>query len=260
MHEATIQFFRDQIQSHVDVVIILGSGLGGFADTFPFNKKISAQNIPDYPQSTVPGHSGIILFGNQHNKNILIFQGRIHSYEGYTYHQLTLPIRIAYELGANTAIITNAAGSLRSPLQQGDLMLITDFIWTPFARSTFSHLHHTAPLNQILKKFLDFSRYTAKDAELQIREGTYCFLSGPMYETRAEIRALRKMGGDAVGMSTVPEFIAASYYGLDVIAISCITNSVNELRNKVTHTEVTEVANKVGPKFCMLLNSILERI
>lgn len=263
MREEIFRYLKDHLPSDVDLAIILGSGLGAFADAVQDPIIMPTTDIPFYPRSTVAGHSGVIIHGSLACKKVLIFKGRIHEYEGYSWNEATLPVHVASELGAKTICITNAAGGLHHSFFPGDLMLISDYIASPMSQANALHNHFLIERKSLFTFFYDhlpFVRDIARDAHVSLKEGTYCFVSGPTYETRAEIRLLRKMGGDAAGMSTVPELITAVGLGLKTIGISCITNTSGEVRKLVTHAEVTSIAHRTSPNFATLLHAIAERI
>ena len=263
MFEATIAYLRDHFSAPFGTAIILGSGLGSFADQLDLQKKIFTRDIPGYPRSTVAGHQGAIIEGFLQEKKVLLFQGRIHGYEGYAPEEVILPVHIAWSFGVRSLILTNAAGGLNPRLRAGDLFLINDYIATLFAQRQFlTGNTMQAPAKRIAfdPASLELVRECARNVRITLAEGAYCYLSGPTYETRAEIAALRKMGGDVAGMSTVPEIIAAHERRMNVLALSCVTNTASTVRKKVSHEEVTQVAGTIATSFTNLLREIVTRL
>ena len=247
--------------------IILGSGLGDFADGFQEPNIISTQELPGYPMSTVPGHRGQWVFGRIDGIEVLALQGRIHYYEGYSLHQVTLPVRLMHRLGIWTLIVTNASGGIDRRLMPGDLMLIDDHI----------NLMGTTPLvgwvpTDETNRFVDMGE--AYDSELKrlaeevalelgipLKRGVLGVQMGPCYETPAEVRMLARLGCQAACMSTVPEVIVAKSLGMRILGISCITNWAAGLSdNLLDHTEVTEMATRIAPVFKKLLTALIVRI
>lgn len=246
--------------------LILGSGLGEFAKQTKIVKTLATTQLPNYPKSTVEGHKGFIHFAELNNKKLLIYQGRIHPYEGYSIHECVAPIFIAHKLGVEKLILTNAAGGLNH-LKPADLMLITSM-------NSFNIKNKLAELiglatDEMKQQFFNFPsshinniiREAALKEEIPLKEGVYWYSTGPSYETKAEIRMIQKFGGDAVGMSTVHEAIYASTLGMEVGAISCITNYAAGISpNKLNHQEVIETAKLVKEKFEKLVKKIIELI
>lgn len=261
----------DEIQSqkpfNPDIALILGSGLGDFANQTEIIKSISTESLPNYPKSTVEGHKGFLHFVKLHDKNLLIFQGRIHPYEGYKISECVLPVFIANRLGCKKILLTNAAGGLNPNLKPADLMLITSM-------NTFNIKKEITDLiglasEKMKSDFLDFPsariNQVIRDASLEenvfMKEGVYWFGTGPSYETPAEIKMVGRLGGDAVGMSTVHEAVFASTLGMEVGAISCITNYAAGISpNKLSHSEVMETAELVKSKFERLVKKVIEII
>lgn len=249
-------------------LVVLGSGLGDFADTLNGAHAIPYQNIPHFQTSTVAGHAGRLILGEiASNFAIACMQGRFHYYEGHDMNTVVFPTRVLKTLGAEFLIVTNAAGGIRSDLTPGSLMLITDHL----------NLMGTNPLmgknlDDLGPRFLDMSRvYTpslqemaldaASELEINLKSGVYAGLSGPNYETPAEVRMLRTLGADAVGMSTVPEVIAAHHMGMKILGLSCITNQAAGLSNQLlSHQEVMETAEQTRQQFVTLLQGILTRL
>ncbi|MFZ0455213.1 MAG: purine-nucleoside phosphorylase [Ignavibacteriaceae bacterium] len=248
-----------------DLALVLGSGLGEFAERIELIKTISTSDLPGYPVSTVSGHSGKIIFGKYKDKNLLLFQGRIHFYEGYLLSECILPALISYESGAQKLILTNAAGGINTGYHPGNLMLaasfnginikkeLTDLIGLAGIDKKDNLLNFPSfRLNNIIKE-------AAFDCKIDLKEGIYWYTKGPGYETPAEIKMISKFGGDAVGMSTVHEAIFAASRGIDVSAISCITNFAAGISNKkLDHLEVMNTANQVKSIFENLIKRTIE--
>jgi purine-nucleoside phosphorylase len=246
------------------VGIILGSGLGAFADSFERKVVIPYGELPHFPHSSVPGHAGRLVLGLVGGEPVVAMQGRVHSYEGYSSVQVAFPARVLCSLGIRGLVVTNAAGGINSQFVPGDLMAITDHL----NLSGWNAL--TGPNDDRLgPRFPDMSRayapslrelllQSAQRTQVALRQGVYVMVAGPSYETPAEIRMFRTLGADAVGMSTVPEVVAASHMGVPVVGISCITNLAAGVGDKpLTHEEVAETANRVAGIFSRLLTDFL---
>ena len=258
----------DYILSHTtqrpSIGLVLGSGLGDFADTLENAQRIAYADIPNFPLPTVAGHSGALVFGTKQGKSVVVLQGRLHYYEGFSQQELTLPIRVLAAIGVKTLVLTNAAGGVNLGYKPGTLMLISDHI-----NYSGSNPLVGPNLDQFGTRFPDMSDlYTAAlrapikeeaaAAGIPLEEGVYLMYSGPNYETPAEIRAFRIMGADAVGMSTVPEALVAGHSGLNVVGVSCITNmAAGVLPVKLCHAEVMETAAIVHDLFHKLVDLIL---
>ncbi len=223
-------FVKKQMKEIPVIAMILGSGLGELADELKNPVYILYKDIPGFPVSTVSGHASRLVYGKLKGSLVLIFQGRFHYYEGYNMEQLAFPIYFLKNLGCKTLIITNAAGGINKKFTPGDLMLISDHInktgLTPFTGENKDSiespdLNNLYPYNQDLGSLL---KETAMEEGISLKEGTYGWMTGPSFETPAEIKMLRIVGADAVGMSTVPEVVTAALCGLKVVALSCISN------------------------------------
>jgi len=249
------------------VGMILGSGLGILADQMEGAVSLAYSEIPHFPSSTVPGHRGRLVAGRLTGTPVWAMQGRVHFYEGYSMADVVRPVRVMRELGVTTLIVTNAAGGLNPAFSAGDLMLIADHI----------NLLGTNPLigpneDAFGPRFPDMTsaydpelrrlaRGVAEQEGLRLQEGIYACVSGPSYETPAEIRALRILGADAVGMSTVPEVIAARHMGMRVLGISCITNLAAGISpHPLSHDEVVETGARVARDFARLMTGIVARL
>lgn len=250
-----------------DVTIILGSGLGDFANSTKKIKSISTSEIPGYPKATVKGHQGVIHFSKIANKYVLIFQGRLHFYEGYKLSDCLLPVLLAKKLGCNQIILTNAAGGINRNFAQGDLMLIDSFNAINLKKEITNLIgigsidKRNNFLNCPSKRMNEIFIESAKENEISLNSGTYWYTKGPSYETPAEIEMIGKLGGDAVGMSTVHEAIFASSLSIEVAALSCITNMAAGIsKQKLSHSEVTETAVKVAEKFSLLIKTAISKL
>ncbi|NUQ82781.1 MAG: purine-nucleoside phosphorylase [Bacteroidetes bacterium] len=258
---------RARYQGVPDLAIILGSGLGDFATTLTDPVIIPVSELSGYPASTVDGHAGQIIFGKSGGKTVLAFKGRLHVYEGYEPALTVIPVWIARHLGVKTLIVTNAAGGINPGFSVGDLMLITDHIGFQFRNPLIG-----PNPDQMGPRFPDMSEpydrgLIARAEEIAIREGILCrkgvylALTGPSYETPAEIRMLRVLGADAVGMSTVMEVIQAAHLGLRVLGISLISNMASGMSDsKLSHSEVNEVGQARKAVFTRWIHSIISEL
>jgi len=261
-------FISDKIKDFKpEIGLILGSGLGFFADLLEDPIKIKYNEIPGFCSSTVAGHQGMLVFGTKNRKNIVAMQGRIHFYEGYSMSEITFPVRLMKRIGVTSIIVTNAAGGVNTSYKAGDLMLIKDHInfmgTNPCigkkgkdAKERFFDMSEAYNV-----EYRDKAKKVAKEIGIDLKEGVYLANTGPSYETPAEVRMARTLGADAVGMSTVPEVIVARELDINVCGISCITNmAAGVSETKLSHEEVTETANKVKPKFVKLIEGIIKYI
>lgn len=246
------------------VGIILGSGLGAFADALEGPTKIPYSELPNFPLSGVPGHAGRLVLGMLGGEPIVAMQGRVHYYEGYSPQEVAFPARVLCALGIKALVVTNAAGGINLGFQVGDLMAITDHLnlagYNPLIGPNDPKLGPRFPdMTQAYDPWLlEVLRQSAHATGMRLREGVYACLSGPSYETPAEIRMLRTLGADAVGMSTVPEVVAAAHMGVKVAGISCITNLAAGIsQHKLSHEEVGETAERVRGVFQKLLERFL---
>lgn len=247
------------------VGVILGSGLGAFADGFEQPVAIPYSALPDFPQSSVPGHAGRLVLGQRHGVSLVAMQGRVHFYEGYQPWQVGFPTRVLCRLGIKALVVTNAAGGINLGYRPGDLMAMTDHLnlagYNPLVGPNDERLGPRFPdMSRAYDPgLLEVLRRAAKAERVALKEGVYASLSGPSYETPAEIRMLRTLGADAVGMSTVPEVIVASHMGVKVAGVSCITNLAAGLgTEKLSHDEVAQTANLVKDVFTRLLGRFLD--
>ena len=250
-----------------DFAVVLGSGLGDFANSVDVKKSIQTIDLPGYPPSTVEGHSGQIIFAEVENKKLLLFKGRIHFYEGYKIYEVLLPTFIAFKLKCKGMLLTNAAGGINRNFNPGDLMLSDSFNGMNIKKELASFIN--LPSHETKQVFLDFpssrlnniARNAAKEEGIILKEGTYWLSKGPSYETPAEVESMYRFKADAIGMSTVHEAIFAASLGMEVMSISCITNLAAGISpNKLSHDEVTQTANLVKLKFERLVRKIISRI
>lgn len=250
-----------------DIGVILGSGLGDYAEALEDAVKLPYSEIPGFPRSTVAGHAGMWCCGTLHGKRVVMMQGRFHYYEGYGMKDVTLPVRVMQKIGVKTLIVTNAAGGVNLGYHPGELMVIGDmFSMTAQNPLIGPNLDAFGPRFPDMscafdKELRALAHECANEQGFALREGVYAQMTGPTYETSAEIRMLRTLGADAVGMSTVPEVIVARHGGMRVLGISCITNmAAGILDQPLNHAEVTETANRVKGQFRNLLDRIIEKM
>ena len=259
-----------KINIHPRVGIILGSGLNDMAASVSEATTLPYGDIPEWPVSTVVGHAGQLVVGHLEDQPVLVMQGRIHYYEGYSMAQVTLPVRVMQRLGIEIMIVTNAAGGVNPAFSPGDVMLITDNL--NFVGMAGANPLMGPNIDELGPRFPDMSqsydrelmagaRKVATEEQISLREGVYCALSGPSFESPADLRFLHAVGADAVGMSTVPEVIVAVHMGIRVAGISCITNMAAGMGpQKITHDEVLETTDRAKEKFRRLLNGIIKAV
>ena len=264
--EAT-RIIEEKLTMKPEIGLILGSGLGVLADQIENPIIISYEDIPHFPQSTVEGHAGQFVFGYLQGKKVVAMQGRIHYYEGYTMKEVTFPVRVMKQLGINALIVTNAAGGINKQYNPGDLMLITDHINNmgdhPLIGKNIDALGERFPDMSTCydKELIQLAEKSAGELNLSIQKGVYVANSGPAYETPAEVNMLRLIGGDAVGMSTAPEVIAARHGGLKVLGISCISNMAAGILDKpLSHEEVIDTTNRIKDDFLKLIQKIIKSL
>ena len=261
----TADWIRCHTQRRPLTAIILGTGLGRLAAEIDIIDAFAYQDIPNFPVSTVEGHQGRLLFGRLGGKEVMALEGRFHFYEGYDMKAVTFPIRVMYELGIKNLFVSNASGGLNPKFSVGDLMLITDHInfmpEHPLHGPNFPTGPRFPDMHQVYdKEFLDQAREIAREKGIKVQEGVYIATQGPTYETPAEYRMFRTFGGDAVGMSTVPEVIVAHHSGMRVFGISVITDmGVGADIPEVSHEEVQRAANAVQPLMADIFREIIKR-
>lgn len=259
--------YKAKIDFTPEVALILGSGLGDYANDIKVVDTLDYHDIEGFPVSTVPGHAGRFIFGYVGNVPVVCMQGRVHYYEGYAMPDVVLPTRLMKMMGAKVLFLTNAAGGIQLGMHAGDLMMIkgqiASLVPSPLIGANIDELGVRFPdMSQIYD--LDLQHIVRKSAahlDMQIKEGTYMQLTGPQYETPQEVAMCRTLGADAVGMSTACEAIAAKHMGMKVLGISCISNlACGITANPLSHKEVQEVADQVAPKFKALVTEIITNI
>jgi purine-nucleoside phosphorylase len=258
-------FLKEKISAMPQLAVILGSGLGPFAETATDTTIIPTNAIPGYPVSTVSGHAGRWIFGEIAGKKILLMQGRVHFYEGYPISRVAYPVHLLAELGVKKLIVTNAAGGVNPQFQPGDLMLIDDHINLMFASPLRGQQQRkwgprwpdmSDPYSRELQAI---ALKVAAELQIPLRRGVLLVSKGPSYESAAEVQMAKRIGADALTMSTVPEVIAAVYRRMQVLGISCITNLATGLSaQKLDHAEVTETANRISSTFARLMRGIVK--
>lgn len=251
---------RNKVTFEPKVAIVLGSGLGNFADSIQIVEELPYGDIEDFPVSTVPGHAGKFIFGYLGEVPVVCMKGRVHYYEGYPIEDVVLPARLMKMMGAEILFLTNASGGVNDTFHAGDLMMITDhiscFVPNPLIGPNIEELGTRFPdMSSVYDKELQkILRQTAQENNIPMKEGIYLQLTGPSFESPAEIRMVRTLGADAVGMSTVVEAIAANHMGMRICGISCVCNlAAGMTENPLTHEEVQEAANKTAPLFTKLV-------
>lgn len=268
-YEATAAVIRDRVTDLPKIAMILGSGLGPLADAVQNAISIPYSDLPNWPTTTVAGHKGRLVFGELEGQRVMIMQGRPHFYEGYSMAQVGFPVRVLQVLGMETLIVTNAAGGLNQSFSAGDIMLITDHI------NLLGHMGHTplrGPNDESFgPRFPIFTQAysaplrklalaVAEKNDIKLQQGVYVCLAGPAFETPADIRMLRLWGGDAVGMSTVPEVVVARHGGMRVLGFSTITNMAiddPDSTKDVSHDEVLEMGKTIVPRLITILTDVL---
>ena len=265
MNQETVNYLNEQGIIKPEIGLILGSGLGDLVEEFENPIAVPYQDIPDFPVSTVAGHAGQLVYGKLANRQVIALQGRFHYYEGYDLQTVTYPVRVFKELGVEKLIVTNAAGGINPDFNVGDLMIITDHINLSGANPLMGpNIDEHGP------RFVDMSDAYSKRAQnilhdisqsqgIPLQEGVYTWFSGPTYETPAEIRFARTIGGDAAGMSTAPETIVAKHCGMEVARLSCITNMAAGMQESLNHEEVVEVTKKANQKFRLVVKELIRQ-
>jgi len=261
----TRRYIIEKINMEPQMGIILGSGLGGFVELIEDKVSIPYQEIPNFPVSTVEGHKGQLVFGKVLGKPVVAMQGRFHFYEGYPMQEVTFPVRVMQVLGVSGLIVTNAAGGINPAYRPGDLVLLRDHI-----NMMGDNPLRGANLSNLGPRFPDLSEgydlewrqkalTIAREVGIYPQEGIYAAMSGPSYESPAEIRFLRTVGADLVGMSTVPEVIVANHGGMRVLGISCVTNmAAGILSQRLSHAEVMETAERIEKQFVRFVQALVK--
>jgi purine-nucleoside phosphorylase len=268
--DQTADAVRQRISTQPKIAMILGSGLGPLAEAVQNPTVIPYGELPNWPVSTVIGHEGSLVVGQLHGQDVIVMQGRVHYYEGYTMDEVTLPVRVMQRLGVETLIVTNAAGAVNPGFEPGDLMLITDHLnligmagSNPLRGPNFDELGPRFPdmSRAYDRELCQLAREAAQEGGVRMHEGIYVSLAGPSFETPADLRFLRMIGVDAVGMSTVPEVTVARHGGQRVLGISGISNKANLDGNTVTtHEEVLEAGKMMVPRLITVIEGVLERL
>ncbi|OFX17111.1 MAG: purine-nucleoside phosphorylase [Bacteroidetes bacterium GWA2_31_9] len=264
----TANFLLERVKFQPEVGIILGSGLGGFANKIENSISFDYKEIPDFPVSTVEGHSGKLVFGNIGNKKVVAMQGRFHFYEGYPMQTVTYPVRVMKFLGIKYLFVSNAAGGLNPTFKAGDLMLINDHInffpQNPLLGRNFDELGPRFPdmSKTYAPELIVKAKEIAKNHNIKLQEGIYIGSSGPTLETPAEYRFFKSIGADVTGMSTVPEVIVAHHMGIKVFGISVVTNTATPSTpdGETTHEEVQNVAGTVEPQMTLIFNELIKSL
>ncbi len=264
--QAAADTIKGRIGGNPQIGIILGSGLGLLVDALENPIEIDYSDIPGFPRTTVKGHAGKLVYGKLGGKWVLVMKGRFHFYEGYDISQVVFHIRVFSLLGISNLLVTNAAGGINTEFEPGDLMMIKDhisfFAPSPLRGANMEEFGPRFPdmCNAYDSELISIADEAAKKLSIPLKQGVYAFAQGPMFETPVEVRALRMLGADAVGMSTVPEVIVAHHTNMNVMGISCITNMAAGVSgDKLNHEEVMDTANKVGRSFTALVTEIISR-
>ncbi|MBU0488852.1 MAG: purine-nucleoside phosphorylase [Bacteroidetes bacterium] len=263
----TAAFIRNKVQAEPELGIILGTGLGGLVSEIDISHILPYEEIPDFPLSTVEGHSGKLIFGNLSGKRVIAMQGRFHFYEGYSMQELTFPVRVMKFLGIKRLIVSNASGGVNPDFEIGDIMLINDHINmmpdNPLMGKNIMELGPRFPdMSETYDKgMLSLARTIGNELGIKLVEGVYAATSGPCFETPAEYTRFRNSGADTVGMSTVPEVIVARHMGIPVFAVSIITDlGVPGKIVEVSHEEVVKVASAAEKKMTQVIKILVERL
>jgi purine-nucleoside phosphorylase len=265
--EEAAAYLQPFLTQKVTTAVVLGSGLGNFTKEIIVEKEIPYESIPNFPVSTVEGHHGKLIFGTIADKPIIAMAGRFHFYEGYRTQEVVFPIRVLKLLGVTTLLISNAAGGVNTSFKVGDLMIINDHISfatpNPLLGKNDERMGPRFPdMSEPYKKELIVkAKAIAAEQGIEVKEGVYFGVTGPTFETRAEYKMIHVLGGDAVGMSTVQEVITAVHMGMEVFAMSVITDiGIREEENIITHQEVLEAAAAAEPKFSTLFRELIRSI
>jgi purine-nucleoside phosphorylase len=268
--DTVAQALRPRLPFLPEMAVILGSGLGALAESIEDPTSIPYREIPSWPVSTVFGHQGRLVVGNLENRQVIVMQGRVHYYEGYSMAQVTLPVRVFQRMGVKILVVTNAAGAIHPDFVPGDLMLITDHLnligmsgLNPLRGPNLDELGPRFPdMSQAYdRQLLSLARQAAQEAGFTLREGVYVGLAGPSFETPTDLRFLRLVGADAVGMSTVPEVTVARHGGTRVLGISGISNKANLDGNTITsHEEVLEAGQRIVPKLIAVVRGVFRQL
>lgn len=265
--EKAAKFILGKTKLRPRVGLVLGSGLGAFADELAGAARIDYAKIPNFPQSTAIGHAGRMVIGKVADVPVAVMQGRVHSYEGYSQREVIFPMRVMARMGIRAVLITNAAGGINTNFRQGCLVVLRDHInlqgTNPLIGPNDEHFGQRFPdmTQAYWKPYQSAALQEGRRLGIEVADGVYAALTGPSYETPAEIRYLRTIGADLVGMSTVPEVIAAAHLGIRVLGISCVTNMAAGILNQpITTEEVMETGERVKANFVALLRAVIPRM
>jgi len=265
--QETVNFIRGLVPGEASTGIILGSGLGNLSNQIKIEKEIAYNDIPHFPIATVEGHKGKFIFGELGGKKVWVMGGRFHYYEGYTPQQVAYPVRVMRLLGVKTLLLSNAAGGVNTHFKIGDLMIINDhislFTENPLLGKNEGKLGTRFPdmSEPYSKALISKAQQIAKKHDIELKQGVYTGVTGPTFETRAEYKLIHILGGDAVGMSTVQETIAAVHSGMEVFGISVITDiGIREEENTITHEEVLQAAIDAEPKLTLLFTEMVKSL
>jgi purine-nucleoside phosphorylase len=260
----TKEYLKNRVGLDPEVGIVLGTGLGGLVNEIDIKEAVPYQEIPNFPVSTVEGHSGKLIFGQLGSKNIVAMQGRFHYYEGYSFQDLALPIRVMHALGINYLFVSNACGGVNPDFEIGDLMILDDHVnllpGNPLLGKNYDELGPRFPdmSEPYSRDLIAKAKQIADNNNISVQTGTYAVVTGPCLETPAEYRYIRNIGADAVGMSTVPEVITAKHLGLPCFAVSIITDlGVPGKIVEVTHEDVQRVAEKAEPHMTLIMKELI---
>ena len=257
IHQTKEYLVENGFSPEVDSIVILGSGLGDFSSAISESHSIPYSQIPNFPETSVQGHSGVLFGGNVSGKQIIAFSGRFHHYEGHDFSKTVLPVHLAIAFNAKKIIVSNAAGAINTRFKVGDLMVIDD-IFRLFQKVSATH---SKPFRYNLNPVAERVRKIAAEIGIDVQRGTYLYVKGPNYETKAEIRAFRVLGADVVGMSTVPELVEASKLNIPAAAISLITNMAAGVeKGKLDHSEVKKAAETRKKDFARLVFQIIKKL
>ncbi len=267
LFEETVKFLKKHYPTPPQIGIVLGTGLGSFINEIAVEKEIAYEDIPHFPLATVTGHSGKLVFGKLSGKDVVAMAGRFHFYEGHTAQEVVFPVRVMKLLGVETLLLSNAAGAVNPSFRVGDIMIINDHV-SFFTRNPLigKNINEWGPrfpgMSEPYKKHLvQKAKLIAATHNFEVKEGVYIGVTGPTFETNAEYRLIHLLGGDVVGMSTVQESIVANHMGMDVFAVSVVTDlGIREEGNIITHEEVLEAARHAEPKLAILLKELVAAI
>lgn len=264
--ERCVKQIREKTDFVPDIALVLGSGLGDYADTVKIVAEIPYSEIDGFPVSTVAGHDGTLIFCEIEGKKAVIMNGRVHYYEGYNIHEVVLPLRVIHLLGAKTVVLTNAVGAINADYSVGDFVtnvdFISSFVPSPLVGENIDKLgdRFVDMSNAYDEELISIVEGVAKENNITLHKGVMVQTTGPQYESPAEIRMYRSLGADTVGMSTVVETIAARHMGMRVCSISCITNMAAGMQEKISHEEVQNSSNDSSKNFAKLVNGLLSKM